>query len=147
MEHAVIRADSTRRGYWKYVLASPTGDVIAQSVEFRSNNARPTRNPIEVNTLEAFRDEVRGLGWVAVGPPSEAQWWSIPMGRGTAAEIREEIDRHRVLAFHQPLPVEKPGGIPGIWWMWGITLLVVLGLFAFCVLLAFTTEIRLTPTT
>lgn len=147
MEHAVVRADRTRKGHWKYALVTPTGEVIAQSVEFRSNNTAPTQNPIEVNALEAFRDEVRTLGWVAVGPPSASQWWTFPMGRGTAEEIRNEIDRHRVLTFHQPVPVEKRGGIPGIWWMWGITIAVVVGLFLVCVLLAFTTEIQLTPTT
>jgi hypothetical protein len=73
-------------------------------------------------------------------------WYAVELAHGpddeTAALRREFALRSDLSAPAHPAP--KQGGM-STQATWIITLLVIIALFEFCVLLAFTTEIRITP--
>jgi hypothetical protein len=151
VERATIRVDKFGRSagftIWQFHLVNLAGDILATSDQFKSGNNHPSRNPVVLDAWDTFGRRLRADGWVMVGQPANhGTWWEVPLVRGDRTDVESEILRLRGgPAWGGPAIPSRSGPGCAIWSMWGITLLVIIGLFALCVLLVLTSEIRFGP--
>lgn len=144
LQIANIRVERTRRGlinehHYRFLLETDTGTYIAASESFRSANVDRQGIP-ETHALETFVDRLMDAGWMVVRRRSEA-WYDIVLAKGSDADVNA-LKRDSFLGAGSAQP--RPSGL-SIQAMWAITLGIVILLFACCVVLALTVEIRLTP--
>jgi hypothetical protein len=136
---------------YRFALRSDAGEELAVSPSFDTlaryskTPGQPPQNQDEQRTLEQFVNALRREGWHVVNQ-QQAPWYAIQLARGTESDIstlrRDLFVRQGMQAT--PLPPTKRDGL-SVQAMWAITLLVIIALFAFCVVLALTAELRITP--
>jgi hypothetical protein len=143
IEIARIEAEKIGKGRYRFVLRSSPGESIAASAPFNASekNNQPERGTTEQTELELFVNMLRRSGWVVAQQPA-SPWYAVQLAKGTDEEIAA-LKRDLFLRS-DPTPPSRSTGM-SVQKMWIITLLVIIALFACCVVLAFTTELRITP--
>ncbi len=117
---------------YRFVATHADGHTIVASDAFHSTISKVSDGKKERQILENVIAELGGLGWQAI--PSANAWYEHRL---------HHVGRGNVMVALQPATAQRGGLSPAF--MWGCSVLIILALFAFCVVLALTSEIRFTP--
>ena len=155
-DRAVITVRENGQHHWQFelvALSGGIGEVHATSPSFHMKAFRPKNKPPARETLEWFVNHLRQSGWeIDQAPPSLTgqDWFAFHLARGDFV-VRQggaypiQSMPAFPLAPAVPLAPAQRGPSKGIWWMWGLTIAIVLCLFLLCVVLVLSAELRLTP--
>lgn len=141
--YIVIRTEQTRTGlvmpHFRFVAVDRHGTVIASSEEFDSGMRSVLDGKTERRVLESLLTKLRLDGWVLDLTPDQqphSEWYTYGF---RSPNVGGSASSGPLLAS-----ASRRGGM-SIQAMWGITLAVVILLFAICVVLAFTAQLEIRP--
>jgi hypothetical protein len=144
LEIGAITTEPLKRGIineheYQFILKLRSGAVTARSEVFRS--ARLDQGLAETYSLERFVNRLRNDGWQVMEQQPD-KWYSLLLARGSDEEL-SALSKDLFLR-RQGTSTARTGGL-SVQAMWTITICIAVALFAVCILLAFSSELRITP--
>lgn len=134
--------------WWTFDLVDADESQILVSREFKSVERYPRNDGQAREVLQELLDRIRDQGWSIIQTPNlqaKTGWWRYEFAKGNREQI--EHAREFVTATAPQVLANATGNGLGrnVWIMWAVTIGVVILLFACCVVLVATSEIRFSP--
>jgi hypothetical protein len=133
--------------WWTFDLVDAEERRILVSREFKSVERYPRNEQQAREVLQELLDKIRDQGWSVIRIPdlqARTGWWKYEFAKGS----REQIERAReFVRATEPRNLKSTGNkvSRSVWIMWAVTVSIVILLFACCVVLVATSEIRFSP--
>jgi hypothetical protein len=155
VERATIEPLAVRKGIpgisrttWCFVVRTDHGRDLFRSYEFLSATNHPTNKTREQQALQELLLYVRDDGWTITHRPklqARDQWWQFRFVKGDPEAVARDLQYANAMSAGSQWVGDRPKMARGVWTMWSVTLVVIIGLFLLCVVLVLTAEIRVSP--
>lgn len=148
--YVIIKAQQTRSGLvgsnWRFIAVDREARIVAASYAFESGGHAMRDSRQARIALESLIAILQRGGWImelAPGQQANAPWYAYGFRSEGSRPLTSSPPSFTT--FDRSSPPKREGmSIQG---MWAITLLVVIVLFAICVVLAFTAQLEIRPAT
>lgn len=142
-----IMSRGATRDTYRFAAIEQDGALIVASAPFTSRSVLSRGDNQTHQMLQVLIAELAVMGWQAI--PTGPKWYDHRVYYVGAMQVPAASPVGTAMPMGSQTPIitqmqaPRRGLSPGVMWGWSVA--IILLLFVFCVVLAFSTEIRLTP--